>query len=619
MTFDEAAITRRQPDRVELTWTGRAGSLAVTARTTIEYDGMVRIELQSSEDSDVSIDRFAYVFELSSPLFEWFNHHVPYDYAALNVDKKALLESAGPIASGESRFEFSPTLFLGGREVGIEWWWESNVQWTRQPGDTPLRIRRGNSITSLMIEPISERRKIDPAHPFTHEFALFPTPLRPAPERWRSTRFISYQAARQFRSDLDLRFYWIAFPKHFSALYHGLPNSRRDKDQIDLREKLASLRVGYIPYAKLTAVPSAHPRALARTKDWAANDQLFMVPPPNERRIIQRTTDWKPGQSFGYAVCAESTEYLDWIRTESVRAYREERLDGLYYDFGSISRMCERASDAPGDSPTEAGRTKPEFWHYFNLREFYKDLDREMAQIDPDGILTIHTHGQPRALSAWADFTFIGEALNVEFRKGRRFPEIANRPDLYTPDYLALPEGWMDALTFPRVGGITSWLPQLGYAKDDENPERLERYQRAFFAWLLVNDAHAWLGNGDFPAMVEIMRAIDRFGSLDAATVLPWWRNQQLIQHDSRLKVTAYVRDRDNLLLVISNLGSKMITSHLQLATGLVGNRHSLSVSDLEKPRNRKMGIAEERAFQVSVPARNFRLIQVEATGTSDQ
>jgi hypothetical protein len=160
---------------------------------------------------------------------------------------------------------------------------------------------------------------------------------------------------------------------------------------------------------------------------------------------------------------------------------------------------------------------------------------------------------------------FVGEALNVRFRQGHSFGEIAKNRTLYDPDYFGLPEGFLDALMQPRGGGITSLLPQVGHAKDPNEPERSKRLSRALFAITLVNDFHVWLTNTDVGTRVDVVAALDRFGPLDRAVVHPWWERKAVLAAPSGLKTTAYVVD-ERILLVVANWGDEQVTGEIQLS-----------------------------------------------------
>lgn len=607
LRFDRPRTVARTRGSVTLKSRSELDAAHVEATTRIEYDGMIHVRIDFSSDAPVALREFTYSFALPSAATEWFNRHLPYDYAAQNVDKQALLETAGRLPDGERRFDYAPTLFLGGRTVGLELWWESNVEWSRDPARPPMRIDRDATTTRLTVSPVTPGSPYDVATPWAHEVALFPTPLRAPPPRWRSNRFVSYKAVGLLTRREDLRYYWIAFPSHFDAIHHGLPRSTRSPRQERLRDELERLDVGYIPYAKLTAAPSGHPKTVENVDVWAANETVLSAPLPDERALLEAHTDWSPGQVYGYPICTDRADYLDWIRAEVESARRIERLDGLYFDFGSITRMCERAV-AAREGPDEAGRSRPEAWFYLNLRSFYKQLYESMHADAHPGLLTLHTHGQPRALAAWADYTFVGEALNVVFRGDASLADVQRNPGLYVPDYLALPDGWMDAMTFPIAGGIVAWLPQLKQARDPRDRGRVSRFQRGFLAWVLVNDAHVWLGNGDFEEMAAVYRALDAFGSLDDAEVRPWWSVSAARSSDPGLAVTTYTRD-DAVLVVVANLGARAVDAEIDLSAALLSGATPVRARDLEHaPPSRWLRVSDRR-LAVSVPARSFRLL----------
>lgn len=609
-SFGPARVVGRSLRHVELRSSASLLGLEVEAHTRVEYDGMISVRFELEPVSRVVLERFGYAFPLRSEQLEWFNHHVPYDYAVQNVDKQALVEAAGPIAAGASRFEFAPTFFVGGRTVGLELWWESNRGWSRRWGQLPISLERESDVTRLGVRPISARRRMGPDRPAAFEVAVFPTPLRPEPRRWRSRRFVFHTAVDAMTRRPDLRYVWIAFPKHFDAIYHGLPASKDSRRQRDLRAQLAENDIAYIPYAKLTASPSGHPLTIENVEAWAANTRPFRFPPPDERELLLANSTWESGEVYGYPVCTDRADYLDFMLEASVDTLVLEQTDGLYYDFGSITRMCERAARKPPIRNGARARTGEEVWHYFGLRRFYKRLFEEMSLRPPRQPLTIHTHGQPRALAAWADYVFVGEALNVVFRDGATWDHVREHPDQYVPDYRALPEGWLDAMVFPRVGGITSVIPELKYAHDPEDPGRVARYQRAFLAWVLVNDVHIWHGNADFPKLAAVYRALDRFGSLDDARLLPWWRHGSLLEGADDLHVSAYVRN-GVAMLVVANLGDIRVKGAWPVDSNGLGIRPVARVRDLERDGVGEWRELRDGRLDVDIDVGDFRLLVV--------
>lgn len=574
-----------------------SGDTSVEATTTIEYDGMIRVDLKLEPGSDKAISGFRYEIPLAHGTARWFNRHVGYDYETMNIDKEGLEGSAGELTRAPLDLEYTPTLLIGNRQIGIEWWSDDNIDWSVDPNARPIRVHPGNDGTRLVIEPISRKRRSNGV--WRHTFALFPLPLRSTPKDWRSNRFVSWSAAREFRQD-GFRYYWIAFPIHFQARHHGLPASFRNAEQAALRDRLAARNVGYIPYGKLTAAPSHHPKTFENADRWAANRQRFTGPSAEERKLLERNHDWS-GRWYSYAICTRNRDYLDWILDENLSALREESLDGLYFDFGSVSRMCET-------DPRIQDRRRQQSWNYFEVRDFYKKLYEEGRSFAPEALLTTHTNGQPRAVSAWVDYNFIGEALNVVFRGGRSWKAIRNRPDLYDPDYIDLRSGFLLAQIYPPVGGVTSILPEIKFARDSKNPERLRAYQRAFLAQFLLEDVHFWFANSDQDELARVMGAVDSFGSLDEARVLPYWSNRKLILRDPRIEVTAYSKSK-KLLLIVSNLTNEAISTPLQVEHGLT-TESIPQWTDLEARKRRKSPLNKET--RLTIAPRDLRVILVE-------
>jgi hypothetical protein len=586
---------------VVLTSTAQLGSVELIARTLIDYDGMIRVDLEllGGGAEAFTLEALSYEIPLRPEVALWFNHHVSYDYRRLNIDKKKLVTSIGRFPDGRQGFDFAPTFFLGNHDVGIEWWSDENLRWKSARGKSPIELQRTGDEAILRIAPVSAPLRA--AVSWKHRFALFPAPMRPAPPRWHSNRFVSPSAARSFERE-GFDYYWVAFPGQIHPYYHGLPATPQNAEQVALRDELRKQDIGYIPYGKLMAAPSFHPETLAHGDTWAANRRLFTGPTGPEEALMKRSTDWKRGEWYSYNVCAGRADYFDWMLSENVKTLREEDLDGIYFDFGSISSVCET------DPRVEEGSGE-QAWHYFELRDFYKRLYERVEEMKPEALITIHTNGQPRALTAWVDYNFVGEALNALFRGGLNWKQIKKRPDLYNSDYFRVSELFLMAQTMPRIGGVTGVLPQLHKAQLDMDPAKLIGFQRGFLSQVLANDTHFWFANAHHRSLVEVIGALDRFGDLDEAEFEPWWSPQASLSHDSELKVSVY-RGADSLLAVVANWTQKAHEGELRLRSSDAEARPFTRWSDLERGPSR-FGKIVDGKVRVRVPPHDFRLIMI--------
>ena len=258
-------------------------------------------------------------------------------------------------------------------------------------------------------------------------------------------------------------------------------------------------------------------------------------------------------------------------------------------------------------SPLLKGRPGRQVWEYLNVRRFYRRLVEAMKAENPDALLVIHTHGQPRALAAWADFVAIGEGWNVLFRGGRRFREIAKDPSLYDPDYFQLSEEYLEAQLLPPLGGVTLVLPQVKHAMDPERPQRAQRLQRAFFARILPFGVPVWMANSEPTQLASIFEAIDRFGPLSEARLLPFWEDGGVVGEGS-LRTTVFAVS-GRALVVVANWGDEAVQETLSF------DRSSLLLSDgfgvRDAETRRRIPVSEGGQFRVRVPARDLRLLEV--------
>jgi hypothetical protein len=603
VAWQAPTLLEARPDAVRLRSLGSFPGAQVAAETRVEYDGMIDVSLELKAEQPVRLARLDYELTFPSSALQFFARHLPYDYQVANVDKRRLLEGAGKLPDRLS-LEFVPTLALGDRRVGVEWWSETNAHWSQLPGARPFEVVRAGDVTKLRVTPIGASLSLAPGSSWRDTFTLFVFPSRPPPERWRSVRFLPYTRASNFDPRIGTRFIFLATESTFHARYDGLPASISDSFQIEARAEMARRFVGYMPYGMLTLAPMLHPQTMSHFEEWSAEGKWWRLQAGYDNDVIKRNhPELRPGAPYTYPACAARKDYFDFMLAENVNALRAERLDALYFDHGAITRMCIR-------NPILAGKNGRESWEYHNVRNFYKRLYEQVHAVRPDALIVIHTHGAPKALGAFVDFHIFGEALNAHFGGWRPATQYFSNPRLYTPDYLALPDGYLDAQLFPPVGGAASVIPQIKWALDPAQPGRVRSFERAFLALVLSNDAHAPLWASDLDTADEIYKAVDRFGDIGDAVAHPWWSNEATIRRPATLRATAWVRG-GRALLVLANLGAAEVRGAVEFDRQALGVPGVQRLRDLERPDAKPVSIQADR-FEVQVPARDLRILALE-------
>jgi hypothetical protein len=604
IAWQKPIVLEARPDLVRLRFVAGAPGLRVEAETQLEYDGMVAVDLSLTATERLAISGLRYEIALAPDAMRFFAHHLAYDYQVANIDKKRMLDAAGALPD-RLALPFVPTLSLGDRRVGIEWWSETNAHWQAAADARPFEVERASDAVRLRVTPIGAPVRLEPGAVWSDSFALFVFPSRPPPERWRSVRVTFPNRVAGFAADVGTRFAFVAMQTDFHARHDGLPAAIDDEHQRLLRDELRRKRVSYVPYGMLTLAPILHPRTMSSFEAWSADGKWWRLYAGYDNPVIRRNRpDLRIGAPYTYPVCAGRQDYFDWMLEENLAALRAERLDGLYFDHGGITRMCTR-------NPALRGERSLESWEYRNVRSFYKRLYERAKLLSPDALIVTHTHGSPKAVGAFVDFHMIGEALNTAFAGGHPASAYMARPELYTPDYLALPPGYLDAQLFPPIGGVTSVIPQIKWAIDPQRRERARGFERAFLAWLLSNDAHAPLWVSEVDTADEVYRAVDRFGDIGAAVVAhPWWSNEAAIRRPAALRATAWVRD-GRALLVLANLSDAHVAGRVELDLAALRAPGVRRVRDLERPDAKPISL-EAAGFAVAVPPRELRVLTLE-------
>jgi len=201
LTFSEKAADRVQG---RATWT--AGPVRGRTEFGFDYDGMAKVTLQIAA-ADVQIDRMRLVVPMRTDE-TWLMHPVTdllrFHYAGRIPDGKGRIWDYGgkqkevqytdtgqPGPDGkvwDSRHvgrwklpgPFVPYIWLGGPERGICWFAENDRDWSVDPAEPCLEIRKDGATTSLVVRLVT--RPVVLKRPRTIVFGLMATPAKPMPE-----------------------------------------------------------------------------------------------------------------------------------------------------------------------------------------------------------------------------------------------------------------------------------------------------------------------------------------------------------------------------------------------------------------------------------------------------
>ena len=201
LTFSEKAADRVQGRAI---WV--AGPVQGQTNFAFDYDGLVKITLQL-HPANVQLDSMRLVIPMKTgetslmhPVTDLLRFHyagrIPdgkgqlWDYGG-KLNEVLYTETGRPGPDGkvwDSRHvgrwklpgPFVPYIWLGGPERGICWFAENDCDWSVDPAQPCLEIRKDASVTSLIVHLVSRPIKLERRR--TIVFGLMATPAKPMPE-----------------------------------------------------------------------------------------------------------------------------------------------------------------------------------------------------------------------------------------------------------------------------------------------------------------------------------------------------------------------------------------------------------------------------------------------------
>ncbi len=166
-----------------ITGKGAVGPINVSVKSTLDYDGYTRFQIQYAPVSGpVKIDRLEVVLDLFGGVngLELAREIIP-SLMSLPTDKQGLLwESASYLCRSPAfRGTFVPLLHLGDGKYGLQFRAASDEGWLLDDKVSCMRVERHGETVRLRLLLVNAPATLDKAR--TVDFALMPLPAKPAP------------------------------------------------------------------------------------------------------------------------------------------------------------------------------------------------------------------------------------------------------------------------------------------------------------------------------------------------------------------------------------------------------------------------------------------------------
>ena len=359
--FDQAPGLRVEGTNVLVRGRATAGGLGVQCLSTVEYDGMIRVDLTVTPQAATTLDRLA----LSVPLRP---EHARY---LIHTDCSGTGNPAddryGALPEEGWRSQFLPLVWLGDEERGLLWFCEGPAGWSPRAEGPPIEVVREGDAVVLRVTMVGAPRTLD--GPASYTFGLQAGPVRPRPYDWR-------------------RWQAVIAPIPTANDYFGVvPTNlrRRPEDIARQRERGRPLLV----YTFLGDTATGQPEYRYFAEQW-------------------RRAGTPGATSYLHDKVCPRSSFADFQIWNFKQGLDEFDLDGLYYDLAWPGE-CRNRSHGCGYLDAE-GQVQPT-WPIFATRELAKRTYQMFHERKPRTYFLAHISGNAICLpvTAFADYTLDGE------------------------------------------------------------------------------------------------------------------------------------------------------------------------------------------------------------------
>jgi hypothetical protein len=568
IAWKPGAIKMQENGPARVCWSQAAeaanGKLAVSVKTAVEYDGMIRMDWKLDTHVALRLDELTVEIPVKSECAQ-----LMYCFPDYN---KRHFTGCGAVPNEGFKTAFTPFVWIGDYGKGLQWFAETDEQWSNATPGQVIEIACEGGATVLRLHVISVPAQITPAVfdvPFdlSYTFGLMATPVKPiTKDGWdyRAT------APPNYRQD-----YWL------------LREDKKVGDQLQL-DYLAGLGVKSITlfnwwddlsfvyvspvkrsddlHALVKACHAKGIQVLPYFGTWSAQSnpgwdifgEKVKVIPDNTISVRFKGQPVSPSTK----ACLHSV-WQDFLVYQIARMMDEYGIDGVYLDGLVTPWPCE--NQLHGCGYTTADGTVHPTWPIFATCDALRRIYTVVKSRNPDGQVSIHTSSaMPIPCLAWGTSHWSGE----HFKKGAY--------DLQE-DETALPSY---SMWLGKQWGVPAEL--LFYTRFGNS---FEGYLKASAYSLLLDvptRAHnsAYLSYDDVKLESALWRLFDEFGRKDAEWI-PYWRSAEYVTLAPKgVYASLYKHPKNGVLAVISNLSKDTATIHVQFHPEKLGLQPNPNVLD---------------------------------------
>lgn len=556
------AFTEKEQDRMRFRTHAASAAVDVQSETSLEYDGLLMVRVTITPKRPASLDRLSVVLPWRRDIARFFSRYVNYDFNAQRLDRLDFVSSFGEV-NKRLAMPFNPAVWVGNHDVGAEWVCETDEGWSPREKQAAIVMEPDGDTVRMRLDIAGRPVRID--KPYSLQFALYPTPVKPLPEDWRRLRIVTNWGTDPAIDARVDKVYGLAREGMFPVRYPTLPiveptavdeaSEIRARTKIEAgRRRMAANHIRFILYGALYGMAARMPNN--EWKDyaayWRAGGDAAVVSPGWGALL-----GTKKGEPTTYYISVAPKSFRDFLVWQYVNSIEKYGIEGLYLDLASPNFLSRNPHHPGGDWVAKGGQYYP----FFAQRDLMKRLWVACKSRNKEFFMIQHHAKVPVIVSGFSDVVLSGEPLNLFFR-GPNFTvrNAATDPAAYVPDYSKLPRTMYEVQYSQTRGFLSFLLPEVVKWNDElikAHPDLLRKYTQTLLARTSVYDVPTSENRMDRALRSSVLRAQGRFPGFRDARFIGPWKSPELVDCGSgKLSCGLYLaREGKSIMMVLSNLG----------------------------------------------------------------
>jgi len=538
------------------------GSLRLTWRRTVDYDGLVTCELELSPAQAGATVRVG-GFSLEAA--------VPMPAARFVFPYNANWAKTGKVSC---RRDYA---WVTNDCVGLCWFTDSDANWLYGPEDKPVWVVREGDEALIRAQIIG--RPVDITGPTRYVMGLVATPTKPLRPDWRAIHAEGWRAPRgqNLQSVCWMNSEGIQFLNRW--LIGDLVDE--EKGLQELAEYKAA-GIDCVPYSCGSAMPTNNPIYDFYESQWEITSEGR--PTPKDYRTVWR------GREFYIGNVCPGSGFADWMTAATQNYMTKYPFAGLYLDYGGPSR-CD--SPRHGCGVVDAFGQKRGSFGVLAKREMFRRLYKVIHGIRPDGYLWTHNWlGFCPPVHSFTDLDFPGE----EFMH-----TAPGNPNVYTD--APSPDEWQCNYNSHIRGVGIQFLSEVADGLEQMRDDA--RRSRPMMTCLVLHDVPCGGNRVHWETVSRVWKALDQNDATRGQFTGYWMPGAQIASADPKARVSYYTWPGERrLLVVVGNLTAEPVGAKLSFGSLVPAGAAPVAT-------NEETGETVDLRQPISPADRDFRLLQV--------